>query len=243
MRLLTASQKFFRYQPWELLFYSMDILKGLPEIGTMSRHEENCIAGEPDSDTVLALHNMREAFIYAKKCCRGMLSDDDIFSCCYEALMKAAKNFKSNQIRFFAYAKPYVRGGVSSVWKSKDIVKRGKNAGLQLEEYDYHSEDAEDADGLTGTLINEKPRANLPPISDPEIESIQIREEYKLLEPLLQSVLTDKEQTVIALKYKSGLTFQKIGELLDTSRPDIQVTHARALKKLRSAAKQKIRLL
>lgn len=220
-----------------------DLLDGLPEIGSLTRDQEVELIGT--SPETLALHNMREGFVYAKKCCRAMLSDDEVYSAVYEALCKAANNFKPGHIRFFAYSKPYVRGALSSVWRSKDTVKRGKNAVELVSESDADMsimEREEDADGITGILFREK-HIPIPPLTEHDIESIQIREEYKLLEPLLRSALTDKEQTVIALKYKSGLTFQKIGELLDTSRPDIQVTHARALKKLRSAAKRKIRLL
>lgn len=214
-----------------------DLLDGLPEIGSLTRGQELTV--EPET---LALHNMREGFFYAKKCCRAMLPDDEIYSAVYEALCKAANNFKPGHIRFFAYAKPYVRGALSTVWREKNVVKRGNNAVKLLSESDADmsiTEREEDADGITGILFREK-HIPFPPSTEPDIDSIQLREEYKLLEPLLRSVLTDKEQTVIALKYKSGLTLQKIGELLDTSRPDIQATHARALKKLRSAAKRKI---
>lgn len=223
-----------------------DLLNGLPEIDSLARDQELTV--EPET---LALHNMREGFFYAKKCCRAMLSDDDIYSAVYEALCKAANNFKPGKIRFFAYSKPYVRGALSTVWREKNVVKRANNAvEIPMDEPAVWAEETqglelpESEGGITEIIAVQKGKTKRPiPANEFEFEALQIREEYKLLKPLLRSVLTDKEQTVIALKYKSGLTFQKIGELLDTSRPDIQVTHARALKKLRSAAKRKIRLL
>lgn len=240
MRLFTSHNKYFRYRPWDFTFYNtMDILNGLPAKGELTPEQEGALAGDAPT---LALHNMREAFAYAKKCCRGMLSDDEIYSSIYESLCAAAKNFKPNRIRFFAYAKPYIRGGLSLVWKSKDVVKRGKNMAMtHIDLYASAStvEHHEDADGLTGILHREK-NPPIPPSTEPDIESVQLREEYALIQPLMKSMLTDKEQTVIAFRYKSGMTFERIGKLLDTSRADIQLTHARALKKLRSGARSKL---
>lgn len=240
MILLTSHHKYFRYHPWDFTFYNtMDILDGLPAKGELTPEQENTLAGNPDQIPTLALHNMREAFVYAKRCCRGMLSDDEVYSSIYESLCAAARNFKPNRIRFFAYAKPYIRGGLSLVWKSKDVVKRSKHVALQLEQELTVLDCAEGADGITG-MLHKKTGVPLPPPTEPDIESVQLREEYALIQPLMKSVLTDKEQTVIAFRYKSGMTFERIGKLLDTSRADIQLTHARALKKLRSGARSKL---
>lgn len=212
-----------------------DLLEGLPEIG----------AELPDNTPeVLVLHSMREAFFYARQCCRGKLPDDEVYSSIYESLCHAARNFKPGGIRFFGYAKPYIRGGLSKVWRSKDVVrnKKGEFQGeipLFLEaggEVTYDG--AEDSDGLTGIQLRGK-ITDCTPTCDPDIESVQLREEYALLQPLFKQ-LTDKEQSVIALRYRSGLTFEKIGSLLGTSPADSQVTHARALKKLRRLARQKL---
>lgn len=240
MILLTSHHKYFRYRPWDFTFYNtMDILNGLPEKGALTQEQESQLIGDAPT---LALHNMREAFVYAKRCCRGMLSDDEVYSSIYESLYAAAKNFKPNRIRFFAYAKPYIRGGLSLVWKSKDVVKRGKHIAFQPDQEANTIENTEDADGITGALHRER-NIPLPPLTEPDIEAVQVREEYALIQPLMKSMLTDKEQTVIAFRYKSGMTFERIGKLLDTSRADIQLTHARALKKLRSGARSKLRLL
>lgn len=222
-----------------------DILDGLPEIGS-----------EPvdSSPETLVLHNMREAFYYAQQCCRGKLPDDEIYSAIYEALCHAARNFKPGGIRFFGYSKPYIRGGLNKVWRAKDVVrnKRG-DCGSKRGREEYHDEITlstesegkeeihEKSDGLTGIRLREKIESNVP-TCDPDIEAVQLREEYSLLQPMLKS-LTDKEQSVIALRYKSSLTFERIGKLLASSRADIQFTHARALKKLRIAARQKLELL
>lgn len=212
-----------------------DILDGLPAVGS-----------EPTDSSMetLALHNMREAFIYARRCCWGNLSDDEIFSACYEALCHAARNFKAGGIRFFGYAKPYIRGGLSKVWRGKDVVrnKRGEyHEETMLPPVNITDEADEDSDGLTGMRLRSKV-IDKTPSQEPDLESVQLREEYEILRPMLAK-LTDKEQSVIALRYKSSMTFQKIGQLLDTSRADIQVTHARALKKLRIAARRKLELL
>lgn len=222
-----------------------NILDGLPEIGSLTREAEAALAGNPEAEPTLALHNMREAFLYARKCCRGMLTEDEIYSACYDALCKAAKNFKAGQIRFLGYSKPYLRGALSQVWKTKDTVPNKKNVRARQGEptrltEEIESEDiAEEADGITGIFRKER-FVDVFPIVQPELEVIQSREEWRLIEPLIQSTLTDKEQTVIALRYKSALSFERIGALLKISRQDIQLTHAGALKKLRRAVKKKL---
>ena len=225
----------------------MNLLDGLPEIGELSHESEAELAGKPDSAPTLALHNMREAFLYAHKCCRGQLMDDEIYSACYDALCKAAKNFKSGRIRFFGYAKPYIRGALSQVWKTKDVIHTKKTVLMSdrkgeptrlVEEME--SEDiAEGSDGITGVFRKERFVDRFPTVQ-PEFDAIQSRDEWKVIEPLIQSVLTDKEQTIIALRYKSTLSFERIGALLKISRQDVQLTHAVALKKLQRAAKKKL---
>lgn len=221
-----------------------DVLAGLPAIGS-----------EPtdSSPETLALYNMREAFYYAQHCCHGKLTDDEIYSSVYGALCHAARNFKpGGGLRFFGYAKPYIRGGLSKVWRSKDVVRNKKgdfsyscesiqfDEPAQLAEELGGSEPPEGEGGITETIVLQKRALKIPPPkTEFEIESVQLREEYSLLQPMLLS-LTDKEQSVIALRYKSNLTFEKIGSLLGSSRADIQTTHARALKKLRCLLGQKL---
>lgn len=215
-----------------------DLLAGLPEIG----------AELPDSEqATLVLHSMREAFFYARKCCRGKLPDDEIYSACYEALCEAARNWQpGGNTRFFGYAKLYIRGrsGLAKLWKSKDVVRN--KGGKYHDEVPFPPEvgevESEGASGLTGMLLVSRLRRNLQedaPICEPDIESVQLREEYALLQPMLKQ-LTDKEQSVISLRYRSGLTFERIGGLLGTSPADSQATHARALRKLRRLAKPKL---
>lgn len=96
----------------------------------------------------------------------------------------------------------------------------------------------DDSDRLTEWIMASK-KMDATPTSTPDINAIEVREEYELLKPMLKQ-LTDKEQSVIALRYRSEFTFERIGALLGTSPADSQVTHARALKKLRRLAKPKL---
>lgn len=200
-----------------------DLLNGLPEIGSLTRAQEVESIGSPE---ILVLHSMREAFYYAKRCCRGGLLDDEIYSACYDALCKAAKNFKPDKIRFFAYAKPYVRGALSTAWRGKDIVKGTKNA-MELTECPVDSEDIlekyEGAEGLTSILSVPKKMKYTAPTCDPEIESIQLREEWRLVEPLIKTTLTDKEQ-----KHHFFSCIPGNGELLQTLNMDTVEKNIRA---------------
>lgn len=185
----------------------------------------------------LVLHNLREAVPYTLRCCRNALSESEVLSVCYAALCKAAPNYRpGGPLRFFSYAKPYLRGELSRNWKTKDVVKSASlheseapplmhstlNSGAEEGDDDFHKK-------------LEKPLQ--PDSVEPEFDLIDLREQMALLRPLLQSKLNERERTVITLVYESGFTLEQVSKLVvpSASRQAIQCTHQRALKKLRSA--------
>lgn len=212
----------------------------------LTPEEENAIAVTPKDDDEgarekLILHNMREALLYAKKCSYGKLADGDLVSVCYLGLRDAASNFAPNKIRFFGYSKPYIRGRIYSEFRSLRVVKKSDSV-----QHVATSVRPEVDDDLTGTNTPYTPnyRDNLEteykPL-EPESENFnfdltQFREEWQLIEPLVQDILSDKERMILELRYISGYNFRQIGDLfaVPVSRSHVQHIHGIALEKIRA---------
>lgn len=211
----------------------MKILSGLPKIHSLKVADEARLARSSEGKSDLVLHTMREAFIYARQCCRCGLRDDEIYSLCYAALTSAAKRYKPAKGRFFAYAKVFVRGQISRSWKRLDVVKHSS-----LHEISDKPEISKHVI-LDGTARHDDYEADLPMNPefsvDPEFEVIEIRERMKLVRPLMKTRLTKHEQMVMELRYESGFDLQKIGTLFGVSRQAVEHHHSNAIMKLRRA--------
>lgn len=193
-------------------------LSELPE-QLLTTDQENDLASQ-SSDWArekLVMHSLKEAFCYARKCSRGNLSEGEVLSVCYSALQDAAKNFKPGMIRFFAYAKPYVRGKVIAEFRSRDIVKKCRDY-EQLPPTDIEDED------YAPVVDN---------FHEPDFDEFHAKEVCELLKPLMRSRLSDKERMILELKYAGGMTFCQIGELLGTTKSDSHHCATIALEKLR----------
>lgn len=218
-----------------------DILEGLPQ-ERMTLERERELISKSDSEN-LVLGFMKEAFLYARRCCREKLPHDEIYSLCYKALTHAAANFKA-QVggpRFFGYAKIYIRGEVAREWKRKDVVRNSSSHAETLQSEFDHDEDAYD------------PAANFCKHAEPRQAKV-LREEHdwsavfskdliKQLAPVIKSKLTSNEQLVLAMHYSQDMNFSEIGRLLGVSRAASQSAHVSAVKKLRCALTLHERLL
>lgn len=164
----------------------------------------------------LALCNLQEAVIYARHCSRGIFSDGELVSLCWVALRQAAKNYrhhKSRGIRFFAFAKPYVRGQINAERKRNRVVRNAEHESL---------DGAADCDTV-----------------EPNFSNIEASELLAGLKPAIFSELNDRERAILILRYQSGFSFTEIGERIGFSRQSIQKCHAAALLKLRGALQEK----
>lgn len=174
----------------------------------------------PTENVVLGF--MREAVKYARKCCRGSLDDSELVSICYPALLQAAENYKARHgIGYFAFAKQYVRGAISREWRRRDVVRNSSR---------YEDEEAPAAPP--------KPHDELQPVQ-PDFESLDVRERWDLIWPVMQKRLNDVERMVLVLRYKSGFSYEEIGRLRGVTRQAIQRTHAAAIRKLFHAVSHK----
>lgn len=234
-----------------------EILNGVPESRLSVEDEQRCarviqkIPGlahlKAEAREMLVMHAMKEAFFYARRCCRQRLPDDEIFSLSYDALCRAAKNFKPGRLRFFSYAKIYVRGAICKTWKSKDVVKNSSShETLAITDHYDWTHDPE-GDYLSHdcylSRMQGNPKKLAPDSEDPDFPGIHSREVWHMIEPVLKSRLSARERRVLEMKYNRGMNFREIGDALGVSRSATQATHSAAIEKLRGALTGKAGLL
>lgn len=243
------------------------LLRGLPS-ERLNPEQEQLLARNlvrPDKEVsgnvkqaarnLLVIHAMWESFFYARRCCRMKLPDDEIYSLSYDALCRAVSNFRPGKIRFFAYAKVYVRGAICKAWKQKDVVKNSSShESLMIEDVWstlQHGEervDMEDgrygfcASTLTDWQQKFREKKLFPDCEDPDFSTVHTHEIWSILEPFLKG-LSSREREVITMMYKQGLNLREIGDQLKVRRQAIDITHQRALKKLRCVLSHKKGLL
>jgi RNA polymerase sigma factor (sigma-70 family) len=192
-----------------------------PETITTDKELELIQKGTKRSLDKLALCNMAEALDYTRYCSRGNLSDGELTSLCWIALRQAAKNFrkrKSGGIRFFAFAKQYLRGHINREFARWHTVKNADTVHIETEE----------------TL-----QPLLPTTCEPDFSSLETKELLRGLKPAIFRVLNDRERAILILRYESDFSYGEIGERIGYSRQHIQSIHAGALKKLRVVLESK----
>lgn len=186
------------------------LLAGLPTAVLTEPQERKC-AQTARGRTKLVLHTMREAFWYARKCCRAALADDVIYSVCYAALRASAARYKPARGRFFPFCKVNVRGQISREWRRQNVVK--------------HSDQHDSLD------VDPKPLDES--VAEPEFGLMEIHERLELVNPILRTKLTRHEQQIIELRYQAGFNFTKIGKFFNLSRQRIELMHREALLKVK----------
>jgi RNA polymerase sigma factor (sigma-70 family) len=220
----------------------MTLFDSLPQplsVGEDIRAIETALAakiqkGDEAAANELVMRNMREAMLYTRRVSQN-IEQGQLMSLCYEALLRNAKRFDPTRQRFFAFAKPGLRGalyrhyhketGPTLIGKSTELPSRN---GKSPAHYSY--------DGVTGA--GERAMAEYEPVCEnqivePDMESIFTRDQWELVRPVVKQKCSEQEQMVLTMTYLSGLNFQEVGDLLGVTRSAIQRTHWRAIKKLR----------
>lgn len=211
----------------------MKILAPFPEIRTLSREEEMRLAKSKNEESrnTLILHYMREAFVYARRCCRQQIPEDELLSLCYASLQRAMKNYDSDRTSFFNYARVFLRGDIAQFWRDKDTVRNSSK---------YEDKDAAYNYPVRKIMGTENPDLEIS--VEPETDLIMMKERLQLVLPIVASKLNDHEKMILDLFYNGGFAFRKIGAMLGVSRSAAQITAARALKKIRKELMRKRRL-
>lgn len=185
----------------------------------------------------LAMSAMKDAILYMMRCCRGKMSEGEVYSLAYAGLLKAAKNFRPGRVRFIGYAKPYLRGEISREWRSRDQVKSSSLHETEVIPKKYDWEEREHiGENLPRGVENEGLESKRHTPVYPEFELIDIHEKWKLVSPVMENALNEHERTVLALHYEGGLSFEEISEMVvpKVSRSAIEAVHSRALRKVRN---------
>src|SRR5689334_3591192 len=175
------------------------LLEGLPESGLITVEEEERMIRDGEMAN-LVLHFVREAFAYAKTCCRGALEDDELLSLAYLALHQASENYdikKSGGVRFFGYAKPYIRGQIHREWKKKDVVRNASShetiplSEAQQPSYqgfeDYYRDGY--ADWTPPVVASIEKVALTPTTCKIDFESMDTRDRVEILKPIIKERL------------------------------------------------------
>lgn len=178
----------------------------------------------------LVLHNMREAFLYAKKVCRAQINDGLIFSVCYRALDRMAKMYQPQKLRFFVYAKVAIRGEISNYQESLAVVRNAVTISSDVIEMD---------DNMSGKgselllITGARPPKVWEPHTNPETDSLEQKESIALIRATMARILNEQEMMIMDLVHKAGFNFQEIARLLGISRSAVQATYSHTLKKVR----------
>lgn len=190
------------------------------------KHRENAIA-------MLVHYSMREAFLYAGKCSKGRITSEMLTSLSYLGLCKAAKNFKPGQLRFFSYAKIYVRSEVFRQFRESSVIRNVPcDHIIEIKNHGYKIDPNPDDD-----IQSIKHPKGAPSVDHQcehfSFDSIHSSEVWAALLPRIKDILTAKEYFVVTRHYIDDLNFREIGDELGDSRSWAQILHARALKKIR----------
>jgi RNA polymerase sigma factor (sigma-70 family) len=174
-----------------------------------------------ENRNALLLANLREGTKFANAVARGMIPIDELFSVAAEAILRAIKNYETQETHtpLLSYAKSYIRGGVNKAWRSRDVV-------------DY------------GDDIPEKPLEpwnTMEESIDPDFEAIDTRERMEWVKPHM-SKLSETERRVLVLLFEAKLSGAQIGRMLGCTRANIRETRLRALKKIRGGLYREGRL-
>lgn len=198
------------------------LLRGLPTTKFSTDFEDGLFeSGDCPKREIAVLHNMREAFFYAREVCKRKLPEDVIYSAVYKALSHASKNYKPGfGIRFFAYAKVYVRSELSAEWREANIVRNAECVTFGSVE----SIDSEDYEATVGDAET----------VDPEFQEIFVRDMLEILRPVIETELAEQEKRVLELVYFNNLRLTDIAIRLRISPSSVSNSHQRALRKLRN---------
>lgn len=206
-----------------------DILNGLPLVGLISESCEKLLGQRADKRSMekLVLGYMREAFCYSKKCARGRLPDDEIFSLAYKALNAAARRFDSAKGRFFVFAKIYLRWEIKHAWGDKSVVRNSTSP-----DDHFPSENTEEYMEQMGDWDC----AMTPPEllrEEFDFDKVEFNERMGMIEPHLRA-LNKNERMVIKLRFHTGWDFARIGVKIGRSRERVRQIALEAISKLRA---------
>lgn len=200
-------------------------------------------AGDLEAFTFVIQNHLLFALMQAQASVKGSLPRNEVISAANFAVMKAYQTFDPLRgFRFTTYLRPFIRGEVSALWRSKfsggvadpslaggsgSSDRRTQNRG-QLEG---------DADrGVSGDGLSWKrtlPDADLIDESVETFDQIDLRQFNQAALAKVLGTLSEKDGELIRLHYGEELSFAEIGRQRCVSREAIRATHERILDRLK----------
>lgn len=212
------------------------------------RETELIKAGEMET---LVLETMYEAFLYATECSKGQEGESEIFSACYAALKKAAGRFDAKfNVRFFPFAKAFVRGELKLERRRLRVVRPIKNKGkIDHTEYvtlpHYRVKDAMSPDSLDANHLHEdkscqqdyKPRVGFEQEREADTLQADRNQLWEEFSALVKPLLTKRAFEVVKLHIVDDLGWQEIADRLGYTREAHRALFEKTMRKLRCSPK------
>jgi RNA polymerase sigma factor (sigma-70 family) len=177
------------------------------------------------------LHAMRGALNYAQFKTNQALSEEVLISLCYAAMERAIKRFRPECGRFLTFCKPGIRGEIIRYHERNKVVRHAETIGADI----MHTEDRQPhGRGIKRIWDDEEEIEPSLDISEPDFDSIHLRERWTEVHGIMKKFLKPRERAVLDLYYITGLSFEKIGKEVGVTRSAVAITHANALKKIRN---------
>lgn len=190
-------------------------------------------SGDEEARTFLIHNHLLFASMQAQRLNSGQLPKNEVISAANFAVMKAYETFDYTRgFRFTTYLRPFIRGEISALWKSKfaggiadpsfggpsafradDRVSNHKDCSVQFKE--------------RGMTHNPEPEEDHP------AEELDLKRFNGKAVVAAVSKLTKSEQALIRQVYVQEKSLADIGRERGVSRAAVQATHARIIKKLK----------
>lgn len=205
----------------------------------ISREEEKdlfrrSLAGDESAREFLITNHLLFAMTYARAHGKG-LQDDELVSAANLALMTAIDRFDPKwDNRFTSFLKPFIKGELAQLWRSKNIVSSPRNTipptTLYLEDLtpsdlSQHG-DAEITDG------GHPDHGVLSASNEFDFDSIDNRARLEVIWRAAKKVLTKNEYLIFEGVYRDGKSYSDIGRDRNVTREAIRISHCKGMQKL-----------
>ena len=210
--------------------------------GRLTLSEEAALAkeiscGSDEALNKLVLANMREALLYTERACYGRIDVSHRISLCYQEMIMSARRFVPGKNRYFAFAKPGLRGRMKTYWNSLHAVRNsaGEVSTDVLDERGHSVSQSHAHRPVCPEDDHERSYREMVTneIEMPDQSAMMARDQWDLIRRTLADRLSKQQWMILDLTYKGGLNFPEIGELLGLTRSAIHAAHRKALHKLR----------
>ncbi len=195
--------------------------------------------GDETAREFLITNHLLFAAMQAQQLVAGRLPKDEVISAANYAVMKAYQKFDpSLGYRFTTYLRPFIRGEVSSLWKSKftgnvpdpsiSTAAGYPDMSTVQEIYSFNCNNGSSAKSSVGRFYD---------FEDHPGERLDLEKFNREVLGKVLARLSKRDQKLIHLVYVDGLSFADIARQRGVSRAAVQATHARLLKRLKRALK------